>query len=134
MKLPDLSFSISKAAFWVAASVLVATFLLQPDGYGFSICTFKNATGLDCFGCGMTRGVTSLTHMRVEAAWRYHPFAFVFWPLLITLAMGIIPPVGRRLVQISRSHGRLVNRLLWTAMLAFFVFGVVRLVFPAFWY
>ena len=133
MKLPDLSYGVSRAACWIAVAILGATFFLNPEGYGFSMCAFKNATGLDCFGCGMTRGVTSITHLRFGLAWRHHPFAYFFWPLMIVLALGAIPPVGRRMAQLVRTHRRRVNVTLWVATLLFVAFGFARMFAPGFY-
>ena len=48
-----------------------------------SMCQFRNVTGWDCPGCGLTRAFVSIAHGDFVAAWRYNPasllvFAFVF--------------------------------------------------------
>lgn len=132
MNLPDLTGSICRPVFWISAAVLVATFVLRPDGYeGISVCTFKNATGVDCWGCGMTRGVTSITHLRFPQAWAYHPFAYLFWPLMITFALGVFPPIGRRIEQLARTYRNRVNLTLWIAGTLFVVYGLVRMFVPS---
>ena len=47
-----------------------------------SVCQFKNVTGLDCPGCGLTRAFVSIAHGRIAEAWQYNGasllvFAFV---------------------------------------------------------
>lgn len=39
-------------------------------------CAFKQATGLDCPGCGTTRALHALLHGRVVEAFLFNPFIF----------------------------------------------------------
>ena len=39
-------------------------------------CAFKQATGLDCPGCGTTRALHALVHGRVVDAFLFNPFLF----------------------------------------------------------
>ena len=47
-----------------------------------SVCQFRNVTGLDCPGCGLSRAFVSIGHGRFREAWNYNGasllvFAFV---------------------------------------------------------
>ncbi|MEZ6196442.1 MAG: DUF2752 domain-containing protein [Planctomycetota bacterium] len=128
MKVPDLSFVFARSLFWICAAVIAASVVLNPDGYGVSLCVFKQYTGVDCFGCGMTRGVTSITHLRFESAWHYHPFAFLFWPAAVLLALGVIPPVGRAYLRWRDAHTRGFNAFLWVGLVAFVTYGLARMI------
>jgi len=48
-----------------------------------SVCLFKNITGHECFGCGMTRAVLSVIHFRFEDAIHYNKIVTIVFPLLI---------------------------------------------------
>jgi len=37
------------------------------------LCMWRQVTGMDCAGCGLTRSFVSLAHGDVAAAWRFHP-------------------------------------------------------------
>ena len=39
-------------------------------------CVFRQATGLDCPGCGITRALHALLHGRVGEAFRFNPMLF----------------------------------------------------------
>ena len=47
-----------------------------------SICLFKNITGVDCIGCGMTRAISSLLHGNAQMAYRYNRLVVIVFPLL----------------------------------------------------
>ena len=55
----------------------------------FSPCVFRNATGLPCAGCGMTRGLTAMGHGRFREAWLFHPLS----PFAYALAWGYVAAV-----------------------------------------
>jgi hypothetical protein len=48
-----------------------------------SICLFKNLTGIECYGCGMTRAILSAIHFRFVDAFHYNKLFLVVLPLLI---------------------------------------------------
>jgi hypothetical protein len=48
-----------------------------------SICLYKNITGNECLGCGMTRAVLSVIHFQFENAYNYNKLVIVVFPLLV---------------------------------------------------
>ena len=50
---------------------------------GHTLCLFRNVTGQECWGCGMTRALTSLAYLDFQAAWEYNRFVVVVAPLLL---------------------------------------------------
>ena len=48
-----------------------------------SICLFKNITGSDCYGCGMTRAILSALHFRLDNAFHYNKLFVIVLPLLV---------------------------------------------------
>jgi hypothetical protein len=50
-----------------------------------SICLFKNLTGHECYGCGMTRAILSSIHLQFENAFHYNKLFVIVLPILIYL-------------------------------------------------
>ena len=50
---------------------------------GHTLCLFHNLTGLECWGCGMTRALASVAYLDFEAAWGYNRAVVVVAPLLL---------------------------------------------------
>ena len=69
-------------ALWAAAGLAGLAALaglrawVPPEDPRLSICLLRNATGLPCPGCGMTRAFAHLAKREWAAAWRDHPLVF----------------------------------------------------------
>lgn len=48
-----------------------------------SICIFKNLTGHDCWGCGMTRAFNALFKLDFTAAYNFNPRIVILAPLML---------------------------------------------------
>lgn len=48
-----------------------------------SVCLFKNLTGHECPGCGMTRAILSAIHFQFENAFHFNSLVIIVLPLLI---------------------------------------------------
>lgn len=48
-----------------------------------SVCLFKFVTGNECIGCGMTRAVLSVMHLRFEDAFMFNKLVIIVFPLLV---------------------------------------------------
>jgi hypothetical protein len=48
-----------------------------------SVCLFKNLTGHECIGCGMTRATLSAIHFQFENAFIYNKLFIIVFPMLI---------------------------------------------------
>ena len=48
-----------------------------------TICLFKNITGYECYGCGMTRAVLSVLHFDFHTAFCYNRLVVFVFPLLV---------------------------------------------------
>jgi hypothetical protein len=47
-----------------------------------SVCIYKNITGHECYGCGMTRAIVSAIHFRFSEAWQFNRLVVLVLPLL----------------------------------------------------
>lgn len=64
--------------------VPVILFLLPADFFdkGQSICLSVLLAGMECYACGMTRGIMHFIHFEFEKAWEYNQLTFIVVPLL----------------------------------------------------
>jgi len=58
--------------------------LVPMHGFG-AACPFHALTGLDCFGCGLTRSLLFAVHGDIVTAMRFH----VMGPIILGLAIGV---------------------------------------------
>jgi hypothetical protein len=70
---------------WGLLLVPVFLFFLPPEWLHnqHSICLFKNITGHECLGCGMTRAILSAIHFQFMQAVYYNKLFVVVLPILI---------------------------------------------------
>lgn len=57
---------------------------------GESICLSVVLFDMQCYGCGMTRGIQHLIHLDFAEAWRYNKLSFIVAPLLVYLLVSYI--------------------------------------------
>jgi hypothetical protein len=48
-----------------------------------TVCLFKNLTGHECWGCGITRAVVSAVQFHFAAAFQYNKLIVIVFPLLV---------------------------------------------------
>jgi len=121
----------------ISLAVLTASFLLQLPGntrvelpiVGIqlpSICVWRNSTGVDCPGCGLTRSFICLAHRRPANAWNYNPAGW----LLFAVFVGQIPYRGVQLWRLSSGRqewtGRMLNWTIWIMVAAIFSQWLIR--------
>ncbi|MGE0792328.1 MAG: DUF2752 domain-containing protein [Sandaracinaceae bacterium] len=112
----------------LAAVMLVASFLLPERGLGVPLCWFKAAFDLPCPGCGLTRSIVHISHLRFADALAYHPFGFPLYALAVALVVLAVWRGGRRrLVRFLARHDRAAQRVYWLFIGCFIAFGLGRL-------
>lgn len=52
------------------------------DNSIWTICLYKNITGHNCYGCGLTRAVLSILHLEFSKALMYNKLIIIIFPLL----------------------------------------------------
>lgn len=52
---------------------------------GESICLSKLLAGIECYGCGMTRGIMHLIHLDFSGAWQFNKLSFIVLPMLFPI-------------------------------------------------
>jgi hypothetical protein len=76
--------------------LLIGLFIIVPEGLIFgdkySLCIFKNLTGIQCPLCGMTRACCLLLNLQIRSAIAFNPLIFM---LPILLALEILNDIGK---------------------------------------
>lgn len=81
----------------VATAAVFVLWRFDPTGGAFPYpkCLFKQATGLDCPGCGSARAFHALLNGRIADAWAVNPAVFVGVPLAIAAIFAEFRPNSR---------------------------------------
>jgi hypothetical protein len=118
-------------AFLMLTGVFAVSLIYHPsEGNYFTICGFKNATGLPCPGCGLTHSFCALGKGHLFAAFAWNllgPPLFVLFALVWARAVCVL--LGRP--RFPRAFDAFVERvsLVRWAVIAFAVFGLARIVY-----
>lgn len=123
----DILFGRYTGRFAIVA--IIASFLLPTEGAGIKLCMMKNLFELPCPGCGLTRSVTSVSHLELTKAWNYHPFGLITHPFLCFAALSIFLTIDarRRMRVWFWKHNRMAYAVYLALIFGFLVFGFVRL-------
>ena len=107
---------------------LLAVFLHPPDGFSFRLCLFHLIYGVDCPGCGMTRGISHLLRGHMITALQYHPFSPLVLAYLIFQSLSLFLPLEfKRQVAIGLSrHEAKLGILFWILVSSFLLYGLGR--------
>ncbi len=97
-----------------------------------SVCQFRNVTGLNCPGCGLTRAFVSIAHGRFIEAWNYNAASL----LVFAFVTSQIPYRALQIWRIRSGRGeiqmpRTTNTILIVVAGAVFAQWIVRLVLQA---
>ncbi|MFO0901844.1 MAG: DUF2752 domain-containing protein [Pirellulales bacterium] len=79
-----LSFSLVVVVLAATMSIREQTEVLIPGTRTAlpELCNFRRVAGIDCPGCGMTRGFICLGHGDLLGAWQYNPASLPFFALI----------------------------------------------------
>jgi hypothetical protein len=107
-----------------AAAALAVLFFFDPSTAGFyPVCSLREATGLQCPGCGGLRAMHELSHGHIAASWRLNPFVISLLPVALWLGL-------REAVRAftGRQWPGLVTRPVfgWLLAAALVLFGILR--------
>lgn len=95
---------------WVGLSVWIALpifLLVKPATYfneGRDMCPSKIILDMECFGCGLTRGVMHTIHFKFMDAWHFNKLSWVVTVLLIMVWIHVFGRIiGKRYLWFMRS-------------------------------
>ncbi len=103
---------LNLAGLVVLCLIGLASILVEPSDNGpFTVCLFKNITGLPCAGCGLTRACVYLGHGEIEKAAQLNPLVFPLVSLLIVQFVKLTTLVIT-FVDYEFAPGKVAGRLL----------------------
>jgi Protein of unknown function (DUF2752) len=118
-------------AFLMLAAVFIISVVYHPAGGDYwSICGFKNATGLPCPGCGLTHSFCAFGkgHLLSAFAWNLlGPPLFLLF-LLVWVRAGCVLMNRQRFPRAFDAFAERIRLIRWTAI-AFAVFGGARIIY-----
>ncbi|HZS45694.1 MAG TPA: DUF2752 domain-containing protein [Blastocatellia bacterium] len=114
--------------FTLLSAVFLTSFLYNaPDVPHFTVCIFKNLTGLDCPGCGLTRSFCALSRGNIAKAFYFNklgPFLYVVFVFAWLRALFTI----LRFDRVASACGQVIMRsqLGRIGLAAFVVYWIAR--------
>ena len=103
---------------------LVFLFFVDPEKNSLFPCFFRFATGLDCPGCGTTRALYSLLHLRFWQAFRYNPLIYLLVPIATYFgAVGYIYLLTGKLFKLKL---RISKPVIWIFVIVVLSFVILR--------
>jgi hypothetical protein len=112
-------------------AVFLASVLFRPPaGEYFTVCGFKNFTGLPCPGCGLTHSFCALGKGEIADAFGFNllgpPLFLVLVLIWIRSACVLSNRIGAAQL-LDRIAGRF--NIAWTFAIAFAVYGIARIIY-----
>jgi len=116
---------LNVAVAWLGLGLAI---LSSPTGLGISLCWWRDATGIPCLGCGLTRSLSCACRGLFVESWNHHPLGIAILGLfLVTVAQSLLPQRWRgRLVPLLTRHAAGWGRVYAVFIGAFVVYGTTR--------
>jgi len=114
-------------ALWVSLAVLVllgaAYALRETGGAGWMPgCVFRQFTGFDCPGCGMTRGTYAILHGRFAEGFAFNPAGMILLPTaMVVLGIEILGWVRGKPLPFRIFPGRWTATVIAVVVIAWWV-------------
>ncbi len=111
--------------------VIIISFILPPEGLGRSTCGLYILTKLPCPACGLTRSVTSISHLRFAKAFYYHPFGFIFYIIFLFLAIyNFMPEKIKNIIKVFFIKNEdIIRSILLFLICSFMIHGIARFIY-----
>ncbi|NLZ27424.1 MAG: DUF2752 domain-containing protein [Firmicutes bacterium] len=109
-------FIFLRLGFYVVGIII---FLVIPTSFfesNFSVCIFKNLTGIECPGCGMTRAFSSLFHGDIIMATEHNKLVIIVFPLFCYVCMKSVLSDLKKLRAVyfpKRTSDHFPDRRIW---------------------
>jgi len=125
------SFFLNKFTTIISLLVIIISFILSPDGLGRSTCGLYILTKLPCPACGLTRSVTSISHMKFVKAFYYHPFGFIFYIIFLFLAIyNFMPEKIKNIIKVFFiNNENIIKYILLFLIASFIIYGIARFIY-----
>ena len=114
----------------ISVVFLLSAILKPPQGEYFTVCGFKNFTGLPCPGCGLTHSFCALAKGDLSDAFSFNllgPALFLVLVFAWIRSMGVLWNRSNMVQLLDRLAGRL--NLVRMFAIGFGVYGIARIVY-----
>jgi len=103
--------------YWLAAFGLIAgSVVFEPRTLpAVDACLFHALTGHSCPGCGLVRGLCSISHGHFRAAWSFNPLAYIVYTSAVVMVLW--PLTGHSSADLLR----------WTVRRRYFPYALLTL-------
>lgn len=94
---------------WGVLLVLVNVFIILPTSVFESnntICLIKNIFGVECFGCGTTRAISSLFHGNFINAYSFNKLIVITFPTLIYICVKLFIKDIKQIINLGTLQNR----------------------------
>ena len=118
------------AAFALTAVFVLSVLFYAPEGQYFTICGFKNVTGLPCPGCGLTHSFCAIGKGDLASAFGYNllgPPLFLLAILIWARSLLVLIERTRFVAAFDELTGHL--KLVRNVVILFVLYGAVRIVY-----
>ena len=106
--------------------LLLAT-ITPPHGTGVTICWFKQCTGIDCLGCGLTRSLSCGLRGMFAESFSYHLFGlFILALFLFTAILSLMSQRRQQVAAYMKAHPVFFNSIYLAFVVSFVGFGAIR--------
>lgn len=106
---------------FILITIFMVSVIVQPfDAAPFSFCIFKNITGFECAGCGLTRAFLFLAHGQLNSAIQQNPLVL---PVALLLALQLIRVIT--LVATTVNYEVNLNKKTRTSLIFISTFAVI---------
>ena len=111
--------------------IIISSFFIPSEGLKNEICIWKIITGSPCGGCGITRSITSISHMNFSKSFYYHPFGFLFYiSLLISGFYYFLPYKYKiKIKEYINKNENIINKIIIYIFYSFISFGLIRFLY-----
>lgn len=95
----------------------------------FTVCLFKNITGIPCPSCGITRSIISLMHLDLNNAFHWNPLGFLALVAMIVFPVWIMTDMFFRKNSLFAAYKRMERffQQRWVAISSAFIILLIWL-------
>ena len=106
---------------FILIAIFIVSIIVPPfDAAPFSICIFKNITGIECAGCGLTRAFLFLAHGQLSKAIKHNPLVL---PVALLLFLQLFRVI--MLVTTTVNYRIYLNKKTRTSLIFISAFAVI---------
>lgn len=121
---------LDKISIYFSLAAIIISFIIPSNGTGINMCYIKWLFDLPGPGCGLSRSISSISHLKFSQSFMYHPFGFIVYPVLVFLALYNFFPVKLRIKvkTLLRENNRPLGTFYLILVYSFLLHGIIRII------